>query len=199
MSVPTRIGGFGGDDGFRAAVRGFDAVLDATHPYAATMSERAARLCAETGTPHLRLARPPWPVEPKWHRHPTLDAAADALPSGARVLLTVGRGGAAPFLGRNLRLWARRVDPATDLPGLTWLVGRPGDVGSETDLMRRLAIGHLVTKNAGGAGRAKLDAATASGVAIHVVDRPPPVLGEETHDIDRAEAFLRAHADRRRA
>ena len=35
----------------------FDLVIDATHPYAASITESAARACAETGTEYLRLLR----------------------------------------------------------------------------------------------------------------------------------------------
>ena len=58
----VRIGGFGGVDGMRrwlseAAV---DAVVDATHPYAATITAHAAAVCDELQLPHLVLARPAW-------------------------------------------------------------------------------------------------------------------------------------------
>ena len=33
----------------------FDLVIDATHPYAASITESVARACAETGTEYLRL------------------------------------------------------------------------------------------------------------------------------------------------
>ena len=35
-----------------------DAVVDATHPYAATITAHAAQVCGELGLPHLVLARP---------------------------------------------------------------------------------------------------------------------------------------------
>ncbi|MBM2576424.1 precorrin-6A/cobalt-precorrin-6A reductase [Jannaschia sp. Os4] len=195
---PTRVGGFGGEDGFRAALRDAAGVLDATHPFAATMSERAARIARETGTPHLRYTRPPWPFEPHWHRHPDATACAAALPPGARVLLATGPGSLAPFEDRiedgGLHLLVRRVDPAPPREGVTWRIGGPGDAAEETALMRTERITHLVTKNAGGARRGKLDAARTLGIETHVIDRPPPPPGEETHDQAEALAFLRAHA-----
>ncbi|WGH78465.1 precorrin-6A/cobalt-precorrin-6A reductase [Jannaschia ovalis] len=197
LGVPTRVGGFGGEDGFRAALGAARAVLDATHPFAQAMTARAVRLCAETGTPYLRLSRPPWPLAPHWTAHPDAARCAAALPAGARVLLATGPGSVAPFLGRGLHLICRRVDPAPAQPGVTWLTGLPGAIAAETALMREHAITHLVAKNAGG-DRAKLDAADTLGVAVHLIDRPPPPGGEETHDIDHALAFLRRHADRDR-
>ena len=194
LPVPTRVGGFGGDAGLRSVLNGVGAVLDATHPFAATMSERAARLSAEAETPYLRLSRPPWPPEPHWRRHPDLEDAARALPPGARVFLATGCGGLAAFENRDLVLHCRRVDPAPPRPGIRWIVGPPGDAESEAALFRRLAITHLVLKNAGGAARGKLVAARALGLAVHVVDRPPSPGGEEIHDIDRALRFLRRHA-----
>ena len=59
---PVRIGGFGGVDGLRHWLRdnGIDAVVDATHPFAATITANAAAACATLGLPHLVLARPAW-------------------------------------------------------------------------------------------------------------------------------------------
>ena len=197
LAVPTRVGGFGGDAGFRAALDGVAAVLDATHPFAARISERAARLCGEAGVPYLRAVAAPWAAEASWRRHPTAGAAAEALAPGTRVLLTVGPGSLAPFLGRGLALWCRRIDPAPPRDGVAWIVGRPPFVsGEERETLARLRIEALVTKDSGG-DRAKLDAAAALGVAVHVIDRPPPGPGEETHDIARASAFVREHAAHR--
>src|SRR5690349_24304254 len=59
----VRIGGFGGADGLRDWLRGadVDAVVDATHPFAATITANAAAVCGELEVPHLLLVRPPWP------------------------------------------------------------------------------------------------------------------------------------------
>ncbi|EUA89856.1 precorrin-6x reductase CbiJ/CobK family protein [Mycobacterium ulcerans str. Harvey] len=41
--------------------------MDATHPFAATMTAHAAQVCAELALPHIVLARPPWdPGRPWW-------------------------------------------------------------------------------------------------------------------------------------
>ena len=59
----VRIGGFGGVDGMRRWLVESEvaAVVDATHPYAATISAHAAEVCIDLRIPHLVLARPAWP------------------------------------------------------------------------------------------------------------------------------------------
>ena len=65
----VRIGGFGGVDGMRRWLldANVDAVVDATHPFAATITANAATVCRELRVPHLVLARPPGrPVMRSW-------------------------------------------------------------------------------------------------------------------------------------
>ncbi|MDB2407082.1 precorrin-6A/cobalt-precorrin-6A reductase [Jannaschia sp.] len=194
LGVPTRVGGFGGDAGFAEALRDVVAVLDATHPYATRISQRTAAICAARRVPHLRLTRAAWPIRASWRVHADAEAAANALPQGARVFLSVGPGTLAPFLGRGLALTCRRIDPAPDEPGVTWIVGRPlPTLAEETALLETHGITDLVTKNSGGPA-AKLDAADTLGIAVHLIARPPAPPGEQTDDIDRAIAFVRAHA-----
>ena len=58
----VRIGGFGGVDGLRRWLVDSDvgAVVDATHPFAATITATAAEVCGNLQIPHLVLARPAW-------------------------------------------------------------------------------------------------------------------------------------------
>ncbi|MET3803812.1 precorrin-6x reductase [Nakamurella sp. UYEF19] len=62
----VRIGGFGGVVGLTAYLREqpITAVVDATHPFAATISASAASACSATSLPLLRLARPGWSDRP---------------------------------------------------------------------------------------------------------------------------------------
>ena len=46
--------------GSGCATTDITAVVDATHPFAATMTAHAARACADLALPHLVLARPAW-------------------------------------------------------------------------------------------------------------------------------------------
>ncbi|WP_432826919.1 cobalt-precorrin-6A reductase [Dactylosporangium sp. CA-092794] len=183
----VRVGGFGGPEGLAAylAAERIDAVVDATHPFAARMSANAAAACTAAGVPLVVLRRPGFAPRPgdAWHRVPTLDAAAALLPSLAeRVFLTTGRQALSRF-AHLTRLWflVRCVDPPVPPvpPRMTVLLDRgPFTVAGETELMRAHDIGALVTKDSGGEmTSAKLDAARALGVAVVVVDRPPAPPG----------------------
>ncbi|MDZ4234644.1 MAG: precorrin-6A/cobalt-precorrin-6A reductase, partial [Dietzia sp.] len=58
----VRVGGFGGVDGLRSALGDYDAVVDATHPFAKNISANAVAACTtgDTLRPLLRLERPGW-------------------------------------------------------------------------------------------------------------------------------------------
>lgn len=187
LPIPTRIGGFGGDDGFRAylASERITAVLDATHPYAARISARSARICAERGLPHARLLRPEWRPEAgdDWiHARDEADVARH-LPAGARVFLATGPEKLAAYEGlAPFHILCRRVDPAPGpfpLPHGEWILGRPPfREEEERALFRRFRVDVLVTKNSGGAsGRAKLRAARTLGLPVIMVARPEPPKG----------------------
>jgi precorrin-6A/cobalt-precorrin-6A reductase len=180
----VRIGGFGGVDGLRNWLRDndIDAVVDATHPYAATITANAAAACAALGVPHLVLARPAWDPGACELVDSDRDAAEHVARLGySRVFLTTGRSGAAAFRGSDAWFLIRAVtapDPAT-LPRRHALLLSRGPYGydGEYALLRVHRIAALVTKNSGGAmTRPKLDAAAALGVPVVMIDRPalPP-------------------------
>lgn len=196
LGVPTRVGGWGSDAGFARDVAEVAAVLDATHPFAASVTARAVAACASAGVPYLRLTRPGWPREPGWRAYPDLAACAAAIPREARLFLALGARHARAFAEAGAYRLVRTLDPGAEggMDGMGVVGGLPSpDIEAEAALMRGHAITDLVTRDSGGP-RAKLDAAAALGIAVHVIDRPPRAGGEETHDIPRAIAFVRAHA-----
>jgi precorrin-6A/cobalt-precorrin-6A reductase len=181
---PVRIGGFGGVDGLRRWLRGeqIDAVVDATHPFAATMTAHAAEVCAELRIPHLLLARPPW--DPGAAIVVASDAEAAEVVAQqrySRVFLTTGRSGVRAFAGSDAWFLIRAVTApdAASLPRHHQLVLSRGPYryDAECALLREHRIDALVTKNSGGEmTRAKLDAAAALDVSVVMVERPqlPP-------------------------
>ncbi|MCA8878731.1 MAG: cobalt-precorrin-6A reductase [Rhodobacteraceae bacterium] len=182
LPIPSRTGGFGGDDAFADWLRahGIGAVIDATHPFAHRISSRTARICAALDLPHLHLLRPPWRPGPGdiWHEVADEAAAASLIPPGSTVFLATGRQTLDRFAGlRDCRVICRQIDPPDGpfpFPGGEFLVGRPPfSENDEAALFRRLAVDWLVVKNAGGmASRTKLDAARRLGLPVAVIARP---------------------------
>ncbi|MFI8215004.1 cobalt-precorrin-6A reductase [Streptomyces sp. NPDC085932] len=179
----VRVGGFGGAEGLAEWLRreGVTALVDATHPFAESITANAARAAARTGVPAVVLRRPGWRPGPgdRWHPVPSLDAAAELLPRvGRRVFLTTGRLGLAAFAHlAALHFVVRSVDPPEPpLPPDTHvlLARGPFTVAGETALLREHRVDVLVTKDSGGAATAaKLTAARDLKVPVVVVERPP--------------------------
>jgi precorrin-6A/cobalt-precorrin-6A reductase len=176
----VRIGGFGGVDGLRTWLCGNDitAVIDATHPFAATITANAAAVCAELGLPNLVLHRPPWdPADAILVRSDTEAAEFIAAKGYSRVFLTTGRSGVAAFSDSDAWFLIRVVtapEPDTLPRDHELLFSRgPYRYDDECELLSSRGIGVVVTKNSGGAlTRAKLDAAHAFGVDVVMIDRP---------------------------
>jgi len=197
----VRIGGFGGPAGLAAWLREqhVDALIDATHPFAGTISRNAAEAAAEVHVPLLALRRPSWvPVDgDRWHPVGSLGEAADALPGlGSRVFLTTGRQGLASF-AHLTGPWflARSVDaPEAPMPPHTEvLLDRgPFTLDGERAVLRDHRIDVLVTKDSGGAATApKLAAARELGLPVVIVSRPDPPAGVPVApDVPAALAWL---------
>ncbi len=197
----VRIGGFGGAEGLRNWLfdNGIDAVVDATHPFAATITAHAACACRELGTPHLLLARAAWPAGDAIVVGSDAQAAEVVAENGcARVFLTTGRSGTRAFTDLDAWFLIRAVTApdAGALPRRHELVLSRGPYryADEVDLMRRYRIDALVTKNSGGdMTRAKLDAARELGVTVVMVDRPNLPDGVDVvSTVDDAIAWVRS-------
>ncbi|AZG44433.1 cobalt-precorrin-6A reductase [Gordonia insulae] len=203
----VRIGGFGGIDGLVDWLRAHDvmAVVDATHPFAATISEHAAAAAATVDLPLLRLRRPSWTPGPAdtWESVPDMTAAAQAVAAHAaargdlRVLLTTGRQDVGVFAPIEAAWFLIRVvDPPTaELPPRHRILRSRGpyDVEGERTLLQQNGIGLLVTKNSGGElTRAKLVAAAELGVGVIMVQRPPePGHGDSVESVSAAIEWIR--------
>ncbi|MGE4612306.1 MAG: cobalt-precorrin-6A reductase [Paracoccaceae bacterium] len=174
----VRTGGFGGVTGLIEYLRKeeISGVIDATHPFAITMSGSAATAAPAAGLPLLQFVRQEWEVQSGWTRASDLPAAAKALPQGARAFLTVGAQSLAPFVHRSDVWFLYRGIEQVLTPfsqGEAIIQRPPFTLEAEIALMKTHRISHLVTKNAGGdQTRAKLDAATQLGISVIMVDRP---------------------------
>jgi len=197
----VRIGGFGGAEGLAAwlAENPVRAVVDATHPFAATMTGSAAAAADVTGIPLLRLHRPGWSEQQgdDWRWVDSLEEAARAVAGFAHVFLTTGRTGLGAFAGLTSEVLVRAVDPpGPPLPARTTVVLERGpfSVADELALLREHRVDVVVTKDSGGhLTEAKLTAARELGLPVVLVRRPPLPPGVPTAaTVDEALVWVRA-------
>jgi precorrin-6A/cobalt-precorrin-6A reductase len=193
----VRIGGFGGIEGLVAWLDEHrpSAVIDATHPFAAQMSEHAVAACARTRTPLLRLQRPGWTEQQgdRWVRVPSMQEAARVLPDlGSRVLLTTGRLDLAAFAALTMPVVLRTVEPPrAPVPAqlVTLLERGPWTLEQERALLREHRIDVLVSKDSGGPTAPKLAAAREAGLRVVLIDRPPVTAVEQVQTVADALAW----------
>ena len=178
----VRIGGFGGSEGLRAFLleRRVDAVVDATHPFAAAISRNAFDAATAARVPLLGLERPAWEPQDgdRWYCVGDAAEAAQVAPRlGSRIFLTLGRQTLAPFAPcADAWFLIRAIEqPAGPLPARhEMLLARgPFRLDDELALLRERAIDVVVSKNRGGAATsAKIDAARELGLPVVLVSRP---------------------------
>jgi len=200
----VRIGGFGGAAGLAAyfVSERIDAVVDATHPFAARMSANAVAACRAAQTPLVVFTRPPWMPEPgdRWIEVATMEDAAQALGAKPRAaFLTQGRLKLAAFARMaQHRYIVRAIDRPAEidaLPSCKLILARgPFSLADELALMKRERIDALVTKNSGGrATYAKIEAARALGIEVVMVRRPPAPEAETLDDLNAVMAWIASH------
>lgn len=199
--VPHRIGGFGGVQGLECwlAGEGIEAIIDATHPFAARMSANAAAAARSLRLPLLVLRRAPWRPQAgdDWIRVADAQQAAVALgPEPAKVFLAIGRLELAAFRAAPQHSYlVRAVDapePNTLPPRAHIILQRgPFEVDAERDLLRSHAIDIVVSKNSGGeAAYAKIAAARQLGLPVVMVDPPPAPQGRHVESVASALDWL---------
>ncbi len=177
----VRIGGFGGASGLADFIRenNIDLVIDATHPFARTISQNAAEACKATGTRLDVRTRSPWEIQPgdNWKLINSLTEAAEALPANARVFLALGRQYLGAFKDRSdCHFIIRMVDePEVPLGFSSYeiIAAKPSqDPNVEADLFRQTKAELLVCRNSGGEGAyAKIIAARTLGLPVIMLDR----------------------------
>ena len=197
----VRVGGFGGETGLAAyiAQEKIDAVVDATHPYAAAISRHAVDATIIAGRPLLRLERPAWTPQQgdHWVIADSLASAAEAAPLlGSRVFLTIGTKEVAAFAGMGT-LWflvrlVERPDSPLPLTNCEILLGRgPFLEAEEFELMRRHRIALVIAKNSGGAASyGKIAAARRLGIPVMLLRRPILPQTQSVTSIEQAVAWI---------
>jgi precorrin-6A/cobalt-precorrin-6A reductase len=197
----VRRGGFGGPDGLAAFLTDerYDALIDATHPFAAQIAAHAEEAAERAAVPRIKLLRPPFERTAHDRFVPVADMkeAAAALPSEARVFLAAGRREIAAFAARK-DLWClvRMIEPpaANDvMPAGELILGRPpADPEAEMQLLQKHRIGWIVSKDSGGQAAAKIFAARHLRLPVVLVERPTPPAGPIVETVDAAVAWIEA-------
>jgi precorrin-6A/cobalt-precorrin-6A reductase len=199
--VPVRRGGFGGPQGladYLVAER-IDALIDATHPYAAIMSANAAQAALSSGVPLLALRRPPWlaVAGDRWIEADDAAAAVRALGAAPRrVFLALGRNEIAPFVAAPQHHYLVRsvdpVEPPLRVPDASYVIGRgPFTQADDRALLMAHGIEVVVAKNSGGeATHGKIAAARTLGLSIIILRRPALPATPAVETIEDALAWI---------
>jgi precorrin-6A/cobalt-precorrin-6A reductase len=193
QGAPVRIGGFGGAEGLAQylTTERVDALIDATHPYAAIISANAAAAAAVTRVPLLALRRPPWAPLPgdSWIEVADTAAAVEALGEAPRrVFLTLGKTEIGAFARAPQHHYLVRsvepVDPPLAVPHASYVTGRgPFTESGDLALLVAHSIDVIVAKNSGGtATYGKIAAARVLRLPVILLRRPalPDVPTVET-------------------
>jgi precorrin-6A/cobalt-precorrin-6A reductase len=199
--VPVRRGGFGGADGLAAYLRTerIDFLIDATHPYAETISANAARAAVQTNTPILAIRRPPWTAVDGdvWIEISDAQDAVRALGERPRrVFLAVGRQDLTPFAAApQHQYFIRSVDPVEPplaVPQAHYILARgPFTESDDRTLLGSLCVDAIVAKNSGGgATYSKIAAARVLGIPVLMFRRPAVADCPCVATIDEAVAWL---------
>lgn len=193
LRCEVRVGGFGGAVGMARyiAEARIGLVLDATHPYAATISANARGASVAAGVPYWALSRPGWVPEKAdaWQMVAGWEEVMSATARYSRVFYTVGRE-PLDYLQTipSHQHWFIRCLGLGEMPthgaNATLLAARgPFSLDDERALFEALRCDVLVTKNSGGAATgAKLQVARERSMDVVMIARPALPIGDRTFD-----------------
>ena len=165
----------------------FDLVVDATHPYAAEVTENIARACRGVGVEYLRLLREADALPEGAVYFPDTEAAVNWLAeTEGNILLTTGSKELAKYAalpGFARRVYARVLPMEASLSacraaglGPDRIIAMQGPFSREMNaaLLEAVSAKYLVTKDTGGTGGfgEKAAAARDAGAVLVVVGRP---------------------------
>lgn len=202
--LPVRTGGFGGTEGLAEYLtrEGITLVVDATHPFAAQISNNAIAAAANAGVSLLALERQEWNkvIGDDWQDHASVETAIAALPEAPqRIFSALGRSSLAALCAAPQHHYVIRViDPVTPPPGVphATIITARGPFRTEDDaaLFRAHDIQCVLAKNSGGgAAYAKIEAARQLGLTVHMVRRPRIGARPIVATIDEAMVWIATH------
>jgi len=180
LTCQVRVGGYGGAAGLARFIRdqGIDLLLDATHPYAAQISQNAADAARACGIPCWALRRPAWQPQAgdDWREVADWAELIQALKLFHRPLFTLGR---EPLQHLHEippeQFWTLRaldIYPANERCEVIGARG-PFHIEGERELFERRQIDVLISKNSGStATEPKLEVARERRVPVLVLKRP---------------------------
>ncbi|MGO2204299.1 cobalt-precorrin-6A reductase [Pseudomonas helleri] len=180
LRCEVRVGGYGGAEGLAHYMgeQGIDLLLDATHPYAAQISQNAARAAALSDVPCWALRRPAWTPQAgdDWREVDDWAELVQALKPFRRPLFTLGR---EPLEHLDeipeQQFWTLRaldVYPGNERCDVIGARG-PFRIEEERTLFEQRRIDVLISKNSGSsATEPKLEVARERGVPVLILKRP---------------------------
>jgi len=203
LGCEVRVGGYGGAEGLAQYIREqrIDLLLDATHPYAAQISQNAALAAAASNIPCWALRRPAWVAQPDddWREVADWSELVEALATFQRPLFTLGR---EPLEHLHEippeQFWTLR---ALDVyPGNVRceVIGARGPflIDDERKLFAQRRIDVLISKNSGSsATEPKLEVARERGVPVLILKRP--TLAQVDREFSTVEDLLESLAQER--
>ncbi|MCT7377671.1 cobalt-precorrin-6A reductase [Chelativorans salis] len=198
----VRSGGFGGAEGLARYLRenSVGLLVDATHPFAARISENVARAAEEVAVPLVSLERPPWQAVDgdRWIEAESIAGAARLLGEQPHIVfLAIGRQELAPFAALPQHSYVVRsvdpVEPAAAPSNAHFILERgPFDEAAERVLFEKNGVEVIVAKNSGGkATYGKIAAARMLGLPVIMVCRPRPPTGDAVATVEEAMGRIR--------
>ena len=179
----------------------FDLVIDATHPYAQSITKSIASACRETGTPCWRLLRGASDISKDAVFVETVrDAAAFLAGTEGNILLTTGSKELSQYTsipGFSQRVWARVLPMQSSLdacaqagllPAHIFAMQGPFSELLNEAMLQSIHARYLVTKDGGSAGgfAEKALAAQKTGARLVVIGRPAQEAGNDLDETIRA-------------
>ncbi len=186
--------------------QGITAILDATHPYASSMSQQAAQAAELCQLPYWRFNRAAWQPEPddNWQYFSQWSSLVTDLQPYNTIFFTLGQleqdlftelTRLTQFTQRHLVVRTAVSPKINLLSNMQWVkaIG-PFNLTEELALLKKHKVEALVTKNSGGeATVAKLAAARALNIPVFMQTRPElPTAEQSFSDLVSCQQFILA-------